>query len=137
MRLQPVVSAKYSFITQDEITSSDANFKMDEQDVTIFEGSIGGNVVKDFDIYNGRLSLSVGAEYILTDVNKDDNARYHLYNEKLYFAGEEDIADNKIRTHVGAEYIHENGVGIDAKYEMIFTDKGDTDRITAGISYRF
>ena len=137
MRLQPVVSAKYSFITQDEITSSDANFKMDEQDVTIFEGSIGGNVVKDFDIYNGRLSLSVGAEYILTDVNKDDNARYHLYNEKLYFAGEEDIADNKIRTHVGAEYIHENGVGIDTKYEMIFTDKGDTDRITAGISYRF
>ena len=137
IRLQPVVSAKYSFITQDEITSSDANFKMDEQDVTIFEGSIGGNVVKDFDIYNGRLSLSVGAEYILTDVNKDDNARYHLYNEKLYFAGEEDIADNKIRTHVGAEYIHENGVGIDTKYEMIFTDKGDTDRITAGISYRF
>ena len=137
IRLQPVVSAKYSFITQDEITSSDANFKMDEQDVTIFEGSIGGNVVKDFDIYNGRLSLSVGAEYILTDVNKDDNARYHLYNEKLYFAGEEDIADNKIRTHVGAEYIHENGVGIDAKYEMIFTDKGDTDRITAGISYKF
>ena len=137
MRLQPVVSAKYSFITQDEITSSDANFKMDEQDVTIFEGSIGGNVVKDFDIYNGRLSLSVGAEYILTDVNKDDNARYHLYNEKLYFAGEEDIADNRIEAHVGAEYIHENGVGIDTKYEMIFTDKGDTDRITAGISYRF
>ena len=137
IRLQPVVSAKYSFITQDEITSSDANFKMDKQDVTIFEGSVGGNVVKDFDIYNGRLSLSVGAEYILTDVNKDDNARYHLYNEKLYFAGEEDIADNRIEAHVGAEYIHENGVGIDAKYEMIFTDKGDTDRITAGISYRF
>ena len=110
---------------------------MDEQDITIFEGAFGGNIIKDFDIYNGRLSLSAGAEYVLTDVNKDDNARYHLYNEDLHFTGEEDIADNRIEGHIGIDYEHESGVGIDAKYEMIWTDKGDNSRVTAGISYRF
>ena len=137
IRLQPVVSGRYSFISQDEVTSSDANFKMDEQDITIFEGAFGGNIIKDFDIYNGRLSLSAGAEYVLTDVNKDDNARYHLYNEDLHFTGEEDIADNRIEGHIGIDYEHESGVGVDAKYEMIWTDKGDNSRVTAGISYRF
>ena len=137
IRLQPVVSGRYSFISQDEVTSSDANFKMDEQDITIFEGAFGGNIIKDFDIYNGRLSLSAGAEYVLTDVNKDGNARYHLYNEDLHFTGEEDIADNRIEGHIGIDYEHESGVGVDAKYEMIWTDKGDNSRVTAGISYRF
>ena len=137
IRLQPVVSGRYSFISQDEVTSSDANFKMDEQDITIFEGAFGGNIIKDFDIYNGRLSLSAGAEYVLTDVNKDDNARYHLYNEDLHFTGEEDIADNRIEGHIGIDYEHESGVGVDVKYEMIWTDKGDNSRVTAGISYRF
>lgn len=137
IRLQPVVSGRYSFISQDEVTSSDANFKMDEQDITIFEGAFGGNIIKDFDIYNGRLSLSAGAEYVLTDVNKDDNARYHLYNEDLHFTGEEDIADNRIEGHIGIDYEHESGVGVDAKYEMIWTDKGNNSRVTAGIFYRF
>lgn len=137
IRLQPVVSGRYSFISQDEVTSSDANFKMDAQDVTIFEGTFGGKIIKDFDIYNGRLSLSAGAEYVLTDVNKDDNARYHLYNEDLYFAGEEDIADSRIEGHIGIDYEHESGIGVDAKYEMIWTDKGDNSRVTAGVSYRF
>ena len=139
VRLQPVASARYSFITQDEVTSSDAKFRMEEQDVTIFEGSVGANIIKDFNIYNGRLSLSAGAEYVLADINADDNTRYYLYNETkpLKFTEEEDIADSRIEGHIGAEYIHENGIGIDAKYEMIWTDKGDTDRITAGVSYKF
>ncbi len=184
MRLQPVVSARYSLINQDAVESKDANFRIDEQDVTIFEGAFGGNVIKDFDVYNGTLSLKAGAEFVLTEVSKSDDGRYTLYGKDITLideediadnidvyngtlslkAGaefvltevsksddgrytlygkditlidEEDIADNRIRTHVGAEYIHENGVGIDAKYEMIFTDKGDTDRITAGVSYKF
>ena len=112
---------------------------MEEQDVTIFEGSVGGNIIKDFNVYNGTLSLSAGAEYVFADINADDNTRYYLYSETkpLKFTEEEEIADNRIEGHIGAEYIHENGVGIDAKYEMIWTDKGDTDRITAGVSYKF
>ena len=65
MRLQPVVSARYSLINQDAVESKDANFRIDEQDVTIFEGAFGGNVIKDFDVYNGTLSLKAGAEFVL------------------------------------------------------------------------
>ena len=137
VKLQPVVGARYTLVNQDAVESSDANFRMDEQDVTIFEGMFGGSLVKEFDIYNGKLALSVGAEYVLTDVSKSEDARYKLYDKDVEFIGEEDIADNRIEGHIGAEYIHENGVGIDAKYEMIWTDKGDTDRITAGVSYKF
>ena len=39
--------------------------------------------------------------------------------------------------HIRIDYEHESGVGVDAKYEMIWTDKGDNSRVTAGISYRF
>ena len=137
VKLQPTAGARYTLVNQDAVESSDANFRMDEQDVTIFEGMFGGSLVKEFDVYNGKLALSVGAEYVLTDVSKSEDARYKLYDKDVEFIGEEDIADNRIEGHIGAEYIHENGVGIDAKYEMIWTDKGDTDRITAGVSYKF
>ena len=137
VKLQPVFGARYTLVTQDAVESSDANFRMDEQDVTIFEGMFGGNAVKEFDLYNGKLSLSVGAEYILADVSKSDDARYTLYGKEIALTGEEDIADSRIEGHIGIDYEHESGVGVDAKYEMIWTDKGDNSRVTAGISYRF
>ena len=137
VKLQPVFGTRYTLVTQDAVESSDANFRMDEQDVTIFEGMFGGNAVKEFDLYNGKLSLSVGAEYVLADVSKSDDARYTLYGKDIALTGEEDIADNRIEGHIGIDYEHESGVGVDAKYEMIWTDKGDNSRVTAGISYRF
>ena len=137
VKLQPVFGARYTLINQDAVESSDANYRMDEQDVTIFEGILGGNAVKEFDLYNGKLSLSVGAEYVLADVSKSDDARYTLYGKEIALTGEEDIADNRIEGHIGIDYEHESGVGVDTKYEMIWTDKGDNSRVTAGISYRF
>ena len=137
VKLQPVFGARYTLVTQDAVESSDANFRMDEQDVTIFEGMFGGNAVKEFDLYNGKLSLSVGAEYVLADVSKSDDARYTLYGKDIALTGEEDIADSRIEGHIGIDYKHESGVGVDAKYEMIWTDKVDNSRVTAGVSYRF
>ena len=135
--LQPVAGLRYSLISQDAVESRNANFRIDEQDVTIFEGTVGGNIIKEFDISNGKLALMAGAEFILTEVSNSDDARYTLYEKNIELTGEEDIADNRVEAHVGAEYIHENGVGVDVKYEFIWTDKGDSDRITAGVSYKF
>ena len=135
--LQPVAGLRYSLISQDAVESRNANFRIDEQDVTIFEGTVGGNIIKEFDISNGKLALMAGAEFVLTEVSNSDDARYTLYEQNIELTGEEDIADNRVEAHVGAEYIHENGVGVDVKYEFVWTDKGDSDRITAGISYRF
>ena len=135
--VQPVAGIRYSLITQDAITSSDANFRMDEQDITIFEGLAGGNILKEFDVYQGKVTLSAGAQYVLCDVNKSDDARYTLFGKEITLSDEEDIADSRIEGHIGAAYIHENGIGVEAKYEMIWTDKGDSSRVTAGLSYKF
>ena len=135
--LQPVAGLRYSLISQDAVESRNANFRIDEQDVTIFEGTVGGNIIKEFDISNGKLALMAGAEFVLTEVSNSDDARYTLYEKNIELTGEEDIADNRVEAHVGAEYIHENGVGVDVKYEFIWTDKGDSDRISAGVSYKF
>ena len=137
VRLQPMAGVRYSFINQDDVTSSDAKFRMERQETKILEGMAGGNIIKDFNISNGTLSLMAGAEFVLTEVSKANDREYTLYGNEIDIFDEEGIADNRIEGHIGAEYIHENGVGIDAKYEMIWTDKGDTDRITAGVSYRF
>ena len=51
VRLQPVVSARYSLINQDAVESEDANFRIDEQDVTIFEGAFGGNIIQKLSIF--------------------------------------------------------------------------------------
>ena len=48
-----------------------------------------------------------------------------------------EIASSRGKVQIGAEYIHENGIGVDTKYEMLWSDKGDDSRITAGVSYRF
>ena len=135
--LQPVAGLRYSFINQDTVESKDADFRMDGQDVEVFEGLVGGNIIKEFDISNGKLSLMAGAEFVLTEVNENDNVKYTLYGKNIELTEEEEIADNRVEAHVGAEYIHENGVGVDVKYEFVWTDKGDSDRITAGVSYKF
>ncbi len=96
VRLQPVVSARYSLINQDAVESRDANFRIDEQDVTIFEGAFGGNIIKDFNISNGTLSLMAGAEFVLTEVSKSDDGRYTLYEKEITLLDEEDIADIRI-----------------------------------------
>ena len=91
------MSGRYTFVTQDAVESTDANFRMDEQDVTIFEGMFGGNAVKEFDLYNGKLSLSVGAEYVLADVSKSDDARYTLYGKRLHLQVKKILQTTELR----------------------------------------
>ena len=135
--LQPMAGIRYSFINQDEVESSNANFKMEEQETKILEGMVGANVIKSFNIYSGILSLKAGAKFVMTEVSMADDRNYTLYGKGIQVLNEQEIADSRIEGHIGIDYEHESGVGVDAKYEMIWTDKGDNSRVTAGISYRF
>ena len=137
LRLEPSLGAKLMLIHQDAVTGKDMNFRIDEQDVNVFEGNAGINLVKEFALDNGQFELSTGLEYAFFSTNRDEDARYTLYDKDLELVKETDIADNKGTFHVGADYEHENGVGFNAKYEMMWSDEGDDSRITAGIFYRF
>lgn len=137
LRVEPMLGARYTFINQDAVESSDRNFRIDERDVTVLEGMAGADLVKDFSVANGKLSLKTGVEVSLLSVSDSDDARYTLYGNEIALVNEEEIADSKVSAHVGFGYEHENGVGIDARYKFIWTDKGDSNRAEVGLSYRF
>ena len=137
LRVEPMLGARYTLINQDAVESSDRNFRIDERDVTVLEGMVGADLVKDFSVANGKLSLKTGVEVSLLSVSDSDDARYTLYGNEIALVNEEEIADSKVSAHVGFGYEHENGVGIDARYKFIWTDKGDSNRAEVGLSYRF
>ena len=137
LRVEPMLGARYTLIKQDAVESSDRNFRIDERDVTVLEGMAGADLVKDFSVANGKLSLKTGVEVSLLSVSDSDDARYTLYGNEIALVNEEEIADSKVSAHVGFGYEHENGVGVDARYKFIWTDKGDSNRAEVGLSYRF
>lgn len=137
LRVEPMLGARYTLINQDAVESSDMNFRIDARDVTVLEGMAGADLVKDFSVANGKLSLKTGVEVSLLSISDSDDARYTLYGNEIALVNEEEIADSKVSTHVGFGYEHENGVGVDARYKFIWTDKGDSNRAEVGLSYRF
>ena len=137
LRVEPMLGARYTLINQDAVESSDMNFRIDARDVTVLEGMAGADLVKDFFVANGKLSLKTGVEVSLLSISDSDDARYTLYGNEIALVNEEEIADSKVSTHVGFGYEHENGVGVDARYKFIWTDKGDSNRAEVGLSYRF
>lgn len=137
LRVEPMLGARYTLINQDAVESSDRNFRIDERDVTVLEGMAGADLVKDVSVANGKLSLKTGVEVSLLSVSDSDDARYTLYGNEIALVNEEEIANSKVSAHVGFGYEHENGVGVDARYKFIWTDKGDSSRAEVGLSYRF
>ena len=137
LRVEPMLGARYTLINQDAVESSDMNFRIDARDVTVLEGMAGADLVKDFFVANGKLSLKTGVEVSLLSISDSDDARYTLYGNEIALVNEEEIADSKVSAHVGFGYEHENGVGVDARYKFIWTDKGDSNRAEVGLSYRF
>ncbi len=135
-KLQPKLGVRYNFIKQDKAENPGMGFVIDEQDVTIFEGVVGIGAEKSMAINNGHLALNTGVDYALSNASDYNETEYLLYGKSIELEDSE-IADSKGTFYIGADYEHENGVGFNAKYEMMWSDEGDDSRITAGISYRF
>ena len=141
VKLQPVLGARVTFINQDKAENPEMNFTIAEQDIIVVEGTAGMGVAKEFALSQGKLELNAGAEYTFAAANSNNDAEYTLF-EGDYQAthikmDDVDAAENTGTVYAGFDYEHENGVGFNGKYEMMWSDKGDDSRITAGISYRF
>ena len=136
VKLQPVVGARMTLINQDKAENKKMGFEVKEQDVYVLEGILGANIAKEFALENGKLEFNTGIEYAFSTSSENRDARYELFGHEIEL-NDSKIDNNKGTTHVGVDYEHENGVGFNGKYEMMWSDKGDDSRITAGISYRF
>ena len=137
VKLQPVVGARMTLINQDKAENPAMNFEIKEQDVFIAEGILGANIAKEFALENGKLEFNTGIEYVFAASTENEDAEYRLFNNDDIKIENSKIASSKGTAHVGVDYEHENGVGFNGKYEMMWSDKGDDSRVTAGISYRF
>ncbi|MCF2700525.1 autotransporter outer membrane beta-barrel domain-containing protein, partial [Fusobacterium mortiferum] len=89
LRVEPMLGARYTLINQDAVESSDMNFRIDARDVTVLEGMAGADLVKDFSVANGKLSLKTGVEVSLLSVSDSDDARYTLYGNEIALVNEE------------------------------------------------
>ena len=141
VRLQPTLGARATLINQEKAENPEMHFTISEQDIIVLEGTAGMGIAKDIALSNGKVELNAGVEYTFAVSNTNNDAEYTLF-EGDYRAthikmDDVDAAENTGTVYVGADYEHENGVGFNGKYEMMWSDKGDDSRITAGISYRF
>ena len=141
VKLQPVLGARVTFINQDKAENPEMNFTIAEQDIIVVEGTAGMGVAKEFALSQGKFELNAGAEYTFAAANSNNDAEYTLfegdYQDTHIKMDDVDAAENTGTVYAGFDYEHENGVGFNGKYEMMWSDKGDDSRITAGISYRF
>ena len=137
VKVQPILGARATFINQEEAENPEMHFTIKEQDIIVVEGTAGMGIAKEFALPQGKLELNAGVEYTFAATSSTNDAEYTLFDETTVKLEEVDTAENTGTAFAGFDYEHESGVGFNGKYEMMWSDKGDDSRITAGISYRF
>ena len=137
VKVQPILGARATFINQEEAENPEMHFTIKEQDIIVVEGTAGMGIAKEFALPQGKLELNTGVEYTFAATSSTNDAEYTLFDETTVKLEEVDTAENTGTAFAGFDYEHESGVGFNGKYEMMWSDKGDDSRITAGISYRF
>ena len=135
VRLEPNLSFTYDYIMQDNAEGS--GVKADNKDIHVFEAGAGMNIVKGFNFEKGVLELEAGVKYSMADVNRNEETVISVYGIDNINLGNPEIDKTRGTAHVGFDYEHTTGFGVNGKYEMMWSDSGDDSRITAGISYRF
>lgn len=137
VKVQPILGARATFINQEKAENPEMHFTIKEQDIIVVEGTAGMGIAKEFALPQGKLELNAGVEYTFAATSSTNDAEYTLFDETTVKLEDVDTAENTGTAFAGFDYEHESGVGFNGKYEMMWSDKGDDSRITAGISYRF
>ncbi len=135
VKLEPNLSFTYDYIMQDKAEMGEG-MTIDSGDSHVFEAGAGLNLVKEFALEKGSLKLKTGVKYSMTNIERNKDVTGKFYNADVNL-GSPDIDDKEGKAHVGFDYEHETGFGVNGKYEMMWSDSGDDSRLTAGISYRF
>ena len=137
VKVQPILGARATFINQEEAENPEMHFTIKEQDIIVVEGTAGMGIAKEFALSQGKLELNAGVEYTFAATSSTNDAEYTLFDKTTVKLEDVDTAENTGTAFAGFDYEHESGVGFNGKYEMMWSDKGDDSRVTAGISYRF
>ena len=135
VKIVPNISAVYEYIDVDDAEMYNG-IKTFGETYNVLDTSAGMDIAKEFAVSNGKLTLKTGAEYSYAFISGDENVEADIFGTKFDF-GDSDLDKSRVSAHVGFDYEHTTGFGVNGKYETMWSDSGDDSRITAGISYRF
>ena len=135
VKIVPNISAVYEYIDVDDAEMYNG-IKTFGETYNVLDTSAGMDIAKEFAVSNGKLTLKTGAEYSYAFISGDENVEADIFGTKFDF-GDSDLDKSRVSAHVGFDYEHVSGFGVNGKYEMMWSDSGDDSRVTAGISYRF
>ena len=135
VRLEPNAAFTYDYIMQDNAEGS--GVKVDNKDIHVFEAAAGMNIVKSFALEKGLFEMKAGVKYSMADVNRNEETVISTFGVNGINLGSPDIDKARGTAHIGFDFEHTTGFGVNGKYETMWSDSGDDSRITAGISYRF
>ena len=135
VRLEPNAAFTYDYIMQDNAEGS--GVKVDNKDIHVFEAAAGMNIVKSFALEKGLFEMKAGVKYSMADVNRNEETIISTFGVNGINLGSPDIDKARGTAHIGFDFEHTTGFGVNGKYETMWSDSGDDSRITAGISYRF
>ena len=116
IRLEPNFAFTYDYIMQDNAEGN--GVKVDNKDIHVFEATVGMNIVKGFNIEKGILELKTGVKYSMADINRNEETIISVY-EKNINLGDPEVDKTRGTAHVGFDYEHETGFGVNGKYEMM------------------
>ena len=135
VKIVPNISAVYEYIDVDDAEMYNG-IKTFGETYNVLDTSAGMDIAKEFAVSNGKLTLKTGAEYSYAFISGDENVEADIFGTKFDF-GDSDLDKSRVSAHVGFDYEHVSGFGVNGKYETMWSNSGDDSRVTAGISYRF
>ena len=136
VKLMPNISAVYEYIDVDDAEMYNGIKAVGEK-YNVLDTTAGLDIAKEYALETGKLTLKAGAEYSYAFISGDEDIDVDIFGVRENNFGDSDLDKSRFSTNIGFDYEHISGLGVNGKYETMWSDSGDDSRITAGISYRF
>lgn len=140
LSFEPKAKLGYTYVDQDSV--EDGTFKVDSQDMNVFDTEVGFDLVKTVQLEKSKLDVTFGASYVRAMGDIDDE-----YSAKFYGANGEgssfdilgaELAENTIKANLTAEVTRENGFFYNAGVTYRFgSDNTEDYGANVGVGYSF
>lgn len=137
---EPKVKLGYTYIDQDEV--KDGTYKVESQDMNVFDAEVGFDLVKSVALKSAKLDVTFGASYVRAMGDVDDNYSARFYNSTVEGSSFDvlgtELSEDTAKFDLGVEVSKDNGVF----YNLGGTLKVGSDNtrnygVKLGAGYRF
>lgn len=109
---EPKAKLGYTYINQDEV--KDGTYKVESQDMNVFDAELGFDLVKSVALKTGKLDVTFGASYVRAMGDVDDNYSARFYNSTAEGSSFDilgaELSEDTAKFDLGVEVSKDNGV---------------------------